>query len=353
MEKINRFFKALIKGREGFPPDVQRILEQHGEEKITKLQLRKYPIDTNLNIFMNTVVAMHGKAVPYEKLFHLSLYAETDNHTKLLIEKNYVFHLVVNPRDVEHTQSMEVPIQNPVSLNEMIKNTMEEMGDRFFTYSAKDNNCQDWTLSFMRSNHLSTPTFEEFIKQDVEKSMEGLIEFRKFLNSMTDTARWFDIWKQGGADKLSQKNGLTNIKIHQILEPVSTFEGCYTKDKLPTNLKKGHWYIVNMQNDADGDGTHWVCFKYGYPVTYYDPFGIAPPIEIMKICKRNLIWNNKQIQDMNSTACGWFCIACILSDYCDCNRDTQTHFHRFVNSFTDNTMMNEKILKKMLRYYLS
>jgi hypothetical protein len=346
------FFNTLIHGRKGYPPDVKRILERHGNERITHIELRKYPIDKNLNIILNTLVAMHGKAVPYEKLFHLSMVAETDAGTNLLIEKNYVFHLETNPREYDNTQRMEVPIYNPKTVIEMLEATKEEMGeDRFFGYSSKDNNCQDWTLAFMNANLLNTPEYQEFIKQDVEQSMAGLVDLRKFLNTMTDTARWFDILKQGGAEQISKENGLSNFDIDQLLKDVTTYQGCYPKDRLPHNLKRGCWYVVNMQDAEDGGGTHWVCFKYGYPVTYYDPFGIAPPVEIMKICKRQLVWNGKQIQDETSTACGWFCVACILTDYNDRNRDTLTHFNRFINSFSDNTKVNDKILKKMLGHY--
>ena len=344
------FFKTLINGRKGYPPDAKRILDQHGNEKITRLEIRKYPIDPNLNIFMNTIVALHGKAVPYEKMFHLSFYAESDSHTQLLIEKNYVFHLVVNPRDVDHTQRMDVPISHPETLNTMLDKTMQEMGGKFFEYSAKDNNCQDWALEFMKANNLNTPTFQDFIKQDVQKSMEGLTEFRKFLNSMTDTARWFDIVKQGGSE-LSQKNGLSNTDLDRLLKDIPTYMGSYSKDTLPKTLKKGCWYIANMQNERDGNGTHWVCFKYGNPLCYYDPFGIAPPIEIMKACKGNLMYNARQIQNEKSTACGFFCVACIRSDSLIGDRDTLTHFHRFINSFSNNTAVNDKILKRMINYY--
>ena len=107
-----------------------------------------------------------------------------------------------------------------------------------------------------------------------------------------------------------------------------------------------------MQNSTQGNGTHWTCMKYGYPITYYDSFGIAPPIEVMKIAKREIVYNTKQIQDENSTACGWFCVACILSDYKDHHADTITHFNRFLNSFSSNTVVNDKILGKMLNHYL-
>ena len=107
-----------------------------------------------------------------------------------------------------------------------------------------------------------------------------------------------------------------------------------------------------MQNSKDGDGTHWVCFKYAKNiVTYYDSFGVAPPREIMKICKKQLIYNNRQIQDENSTCCGWFCIACIVKDHLDLHGDPITHYNRFLSSFSDNTAINDKILKKMLVNY--
>jgi len=345
------FFNKLINGRSGYPPNVKRILDQYGNERITFLELRKYPIDPNLNKFLNVIVAMHGKAVPYEKLFHLSMFARTDAGTNLLIEKNYVFNMEVNPQEFPNTQRMEVPIHNHMPVIEMLERTKEEMGGNFFSYSSKDNNCQDWTLAFMNANGLNTAEFQNFIKQDVEQSMNGLVDLRKFLNTMTDTARWFDIIKQGGDTDLSDKNGLSNLDIDHILRDIPTYQGCYPKDKLPVNLKRGAWYVVNMQDAADGGGTHWVCFKYGYPVSYFDSFAVAPPIEIMKICKRQLIWNSKQIQDMDSTACGWFCCACILSDYHNGTHDTVTHFNRFINSFSDNTKVNDKILKKMMGYY--
>ena len=346
------FFKTLIQGRKGYPPDCKKILQEHGNEQLVKIELRRYPIDKNINTLMNVIIAGHGRAVPYEKLFHLSMYAETDRNTRLLIEKNYVFHMETNPKEWDNTEKMNVPVSNPDTLENMLEKTKEQMGEgNFFNYSAKDNNCQDWTLAFLRANNLNSPVFETFVKQDVEKSMEGLNDFRKFLNSMTDTARWFDIWKQGGA--LSQRNGLTNIQINNLLSHIPNYRGCYSKDQIPSKLERNCWYVLNMQNSKDGDGTHWVCFKYGYPVTYYDPFGAPPPIEVMKIVKRQMIWNSKQIQDINSTACGWFCIACIISDAEMNYYDTETHFNRFIHSFSDNTITNEKILKKMINYYFT
>ena len=70
----------------------------------------------------------------------------------------------------------------------------------------------------------------------------------------------------------------------------------------------------------------------------------------MKLAKQNIIYSRKQIQDEKSTACGWFCIACIISDYKEGHRDTLTHYNRFINSFSRNTYKNDGILKSMLHF---
>jgi hypothetical protein len=102
-----------------------------------------------------------------------------------------------------------------------------------------------------------------------------------------------------------------------------------------------------MQNSRDGDGTHWVCFKTGKPLIYFDSFGVGPPIEVLRKSTRDVIFNCEQIQDLGSTACGWFCVACILSD-----KDVlpnEHHFRRFLTKFSKKTKMNDILLAKVLK----
>ena len=60
------------------------------------------------------------------------------------------------------------------------------MGSKYFPYSAKDNNCQDFILSIFRSNNLSTKEREDFIKQDTKKLFTP--KSRKLANTITDIA---------------------------------------------------------------------------------------------------------------------------------------------------------------------
>ena len=180
----------------------------------------------------------------------------------------------VNPRLFPDTQAIEVYLPSLQAVNYMITKTMENMGNKFFTYSTLNNNCQDFMVSFLKVNGLLSETLLHFVKQDVKNSFDGMIGLQKALNTATDIAGRFDVLKQGGSEGMSQNNGLTNIQLDEILSHIQIYGSSYAKDKLPIHLKKGYWYIANMQNERDGNGTHWVCFKYGYPVCYYDPFGL-------------------------------------------------------------------------------
>jgi hypothetical protein len=70
-----------------------------------------------------------------------------------------------------------------------------------------------------------------------------------------------------------------------------------------------------LQDSDDGGGTHWTVFYYNKPLDsiYFDSYGfIAPEIVQDKISP--YIYNDyDQIQDMNSSACGYFCISFIFA----------------------------------------
>jgi len=60
------------------------------------------------------------------------------------------------------------------------------MGDAYATYSARDNNCQDFILAFLKSNGMGDAADYTFVKQDV-KTLFGKTDFlRKFTNTVTD-----------------------------------------------------------------------------------------------------------------------------------------------------------------------
>ena len=155
----------------------------------------------------------------------------------------------------------------------------------------------------------------------------------------------------GGEMKLSDNNGMSGDQITNILKHyVFNYNGCYMKDELRTIELKNGWYVVNMQSSTQGSGTHWCAFKYSNSLQgmciWFDSFGIIPPVDVLVITQNNLIYNNQQIQDYNSSCCGYFSIACIVYD--NPHLTAEISLNRFIHRFSQTTIINDEILKKLL-----
>lgn len=164
---------------------------------------------------------------------------------------------------------------------------------------------------------------------------------------------------------------LTNYDIEQITDKLDLpLVGIFMRDELPTKRKVGS-YIINM-DDSKGDGTHWVFAKIfcdadrfnnsdsdsdteGHRYCgclYFDPFGIGMPIEVeafLKPFSKKYI-SNKQIQNVNSTECGWYCIYCdyFLEEF-KSGKSYIDDFKAFLDIWDDDPKKNLRILKKLFK----
>jgi len=140
---------------------------------------------------------------------------------------------------------------------------------------------------------------------------------------------------------------LSNIQIEHILAHNGIkINGIFSKDKLPKEFKQG-WYIINLQNENEGRGTHWTCFKvFGKELLYYDSMGFICPLEVLKGAKDYVIYNTEQIQNDLSSSCGWFCIALIENDDKSSGSSLRKFAH-FLAKFSNNTKVNERILQRI------
>ena len=144
-------------------------------------------------------------------------------------------------------------------------------------------------------------------------------------------------------------NALSNLEIIDIIKNRNLekhFGGVYSKDQL-RELIKGKFYIVNLQDHDEGNGSHWVAFYYNYPSTsiYFDSYGFIAPRDVQKRITP-YIFNDKDIQDFNSSACGFYCIAFIkfLHD----KTDKEQMYNTFLKLFKLETIKNDKILQELL-----
>jgi hypothetical protein len=142
------------------------------------------------------------------------------------------------------------------------------------------------------------------------------------------------------------KNTTSNIDLLNILKKENiTINGVFPKDKLEHPLKDG-FYIINL-NDSDEAGSHWtVLYKLNDAYSlYFDAFGFKPP-EIIEDLLYKYGYTKQQIQDINSTSCGFYCIAFIKFMYN--KRDYVKSYRAFCSLFSEDTIRNEIILNHLL-----
>ena len=270
--------RKIIYGRHDLSPNVKKTLNKVGDAPINHIKIGRKPINQLITKFIKTV-----SDTPYDTLFHLFIIFST-NIGNILVEKNEVINIVLNPSlDAEYYELNIIPLN--LTVNTILKQTQQRMHNRFVTYSAYNNNCQDFIEILLISNNINNKAALKFVKQDTEDIFKHKPTLRKFSNTITDIAGRFDVIKQGG-EIYDKSNGLYSDQIEEILKTHHyKINGVFSKDCLPKQLKLG-WYIVNMKSLNEGNGTHWVVFKYkNNEIDYFDSFGFPPPVDIMKKSK--------------------------------------------------------------------
>lgn len=146
---------------------------------------------------------------------------------------------------------------------------------------------------------------------------------------------------------------LSNIDIEEICDSLKLpLVGVFSKNKLPRERQIGSYYI-NLQDAEDGNGTHWTWFRIfeNGKAVYFDSFGVQLPEDIKEFLKpfAPVPYSNRQIQDIHSSYCGWFCLACdYYFTYEAKRKDVEEDFDDFLNLFSTNKKANDKIVMDFL-----
>lgn len=153
--------------------------------------------------------------------------------------------------------------------------------------------------------------------------------------------------------------------------------GVFSKDELILEKPQVGTYHINM-SDSHKAGTHWTIFKIfcdadrpqnqgsstpssggvvgATPLLcnalYFDSFGVDMPKEVAKFLKpfKPITWSNRHIQNVNSEVCGWYNL---LLDYALEHRQVSNNYlddyEKFINSWSDDTTENTKLLKERFK----
>lgn len=148
---------------------------------------------------------------------------------------------------------------------------------------------------------------------------------------------------------------LSNWDISRYYAKNPYFGGVISKDQLldQESLLKYNdkrFWAINMEDSDKGGGSHWTLLSFLNPDygVYFDSFSTPPPKDVLTFMKkyrgRNFM-NEGEIQDIQSTSCGWYVIYVIDNllkgrKYLDILEDF---------SYTDLKGYNEKVLKEYFK----
>ena len=197
---------ALINGRNNYPPKVRDILSKYGNEIIINMVIKRAPLTDKMMNILNIVSLGDFKKKldesPYDKLFHLQLFVQTENNNIFSIEKNEVINMNINPKTPPNSESSVInPIKQGITINTLLNNTYKYLKNSMFSYSAKNNNCQDFILGILNANDLGNEENKIFIKQDVDNLFDSNDYLRKITNTITKIGEKVNILTTGGKIK--------------------------------------------------------------------------------------------------------------------------------------------------------
>jgi len=188
--------------RQGYSPKVRAYLAENGNKTIQGLILRRDPIRGILHTVINALTlgnwAAARRKYAYDKVFHLGLEVTLSAGPTTIVEKNEVINVGPSKPIDGDTETMVIGDPGVLTLQEMLDRTQKLMGDRFFNYSAFENNCQDFIIAILRANNLWTAARDEFVKQPLESLVKELPSYTgRVANVATDLAALADVAIQG------------------------------------------------------------------------------------------------------------------------------------------------------------
>lgn len=192
-------FKDMVSNKHGeqrtrFSPDIERVLAKYGDWDVVSLMIGRKEIQGMINKAF--VVLGENKhefkdarsQLPFDKIYHLFVIAGLRDKQAAVdgpisyfrIEKNEVINIAPMAPDSRFIeQKANVPLLQPVTLNELLAGAKEIQGPGFFKYDPFRNNCQDFIFAMLSAADTHrfvdfTPTDRAFVKQDTRALTENV-----------------------------------------------------------------------------------------------------------------------------------------------------------------------------------
>lgn len=178
--------RGIFNQRQNLSKKAQNVLLRFGSYPIQNMRVIRSPVNKLIQITMEMI-----KQFPYDTLYHLALAIQINNKL-IILEKNSAINIMsIRRLDEPKFEIMNVETPN-ITLNELIENTRNYMGDKFIPYSVS-NNCQAFILSVLTANNVITNELKTFIMQENTNAVfHDAPIFRKVVNTITQVGERFD-----------------------------------------------------------------------------------------------------------------------------------------------------------------
>jgi len=171
------------------PPQVLKLLSKIGSEEVKSVKLIRTPLSSSTRFLLN--IASFGqlekkmKETNIDKLFHLSMLI----NGRYELEKNEVIKMQVNPNAVKsNSETLDVPITQYLTIQQVMNNTKEQMGDKYGPYDGKYNNCSVFLSNVLSANGLENFQTEKFINQQTIELFNKFPSLTKYITDIATTA---------------------------------------------------------------------------------------------------------------------------------------------------------------------
>jgi len=193
-KKVNLLSKIIFNNSPGFPPQVAKLIKINGNSPIVKMTLCRSVVPTAIRKLMFKLSNSNQERI----LYHLYVLIKLENGVTLNVQKNE--RIDVSTKFPKPAQTMEVD-QDMIglNLNRLFAGAKYALGnDKFYSYNASSNNCQNFIQAIMRAGKLLTPERNDFIKQDTSDIFIKNAFLRKMANSVVKLSARASIAMNGG-----------------------------------------------------------------------------------------------------------------------------------------------------------
>jgi hypothetical protein len=193
--------------RLNYRPQDRELLAKLGNQTINHITIMREPIAGLLEKVMNAISLGKLDEIKRDKnytdFYHLFMVLTLANGAIIKVEKNQTIELKQLGQTPQGKETIDIVPIRQTTLREFLDKGQRMMGtDKYFTYDAKNNNCQVYVYSLLEANSELNNERAHFVMQDVSE----LPSFTQTIGrAITDLAHRADILVSGAGLRQKKK----------------------------------------------------------------------------------------------------------------------------------------------------